>query len=349
MALTDLTERERRILEAVIQSYVETAEPAGSRTLARRFGLGVSPATIRNTLSDLEEKGYLFHPHTSAGRIPTDRAYRMYVDSLVELAPLAAQERDRLVERILAGGSAIETVLRCAAQSVGVLTQELGVALGPRLDEIVLERLDLVRLSAERLLLVLTLRGGAMRTIFVEAPGSVADEAIAEVTVVLNERLGGLRLGEIRTTSADRLRDGVAGGRPAARELLNIFVQEAETVFDVPVAPGDDGVVLGQASVLAEQPEFASGDSLRRLIELTETRQHLAELLRQRSAKPGISITIGNEHADPRLGNLTIVTAEYRAGPLTGVIGVIGPTRMPYEKVISLVGHTSRLVTDLLG
>jgi heat-inducible transcriptional repressor len=349
MALTDLTERERRILEAVIQSYVETAEPAGSRTLARRFGLGVSPATIRNTLSDLEEKGYLFHPHTSAGRIPTDRAYRMYVDSLVELAPLAAQERDRLVERILAGGSAIETVLRCAAQSVGVLTQELGVALGPRLDEIVLERLDLVRLSAERLLMVLTLRGGAMRTIFVEAPGSLADEAIAEVTVVLNERLAGLRLGEIRATSADRLRDGVAGGRPAARELLNIFVQEAETVFDVPIAPGDDGVVLGQASVLAEQPEFASGDSLRRLIELTETRQHLAELLRQRSAKPGISITIGNEHADPRLGNLTIVTAEYRAGPLTGVIGVIGPTRMPYEKVISLVGHTSRLVTDLLG
>jgi heat-inducible transcriptional repressor len=349
MALTDLTERERRILEAVIQSYVETAEPAGSRTLARRFGLGVSPATIRNTLSDLEEKGYLFHPHTSAGRIPTDRAYRMYVDSLVQLAPLAAQERDGLVERILAGGSAIETVLRCAAQSVGVLTQELGVALGPRLDEIVLEHLDLVRLSAERLLMVLTLRGGAMRTIFVEAPGQLADEAIAEVTVVLNERLAGLRLGEIRATSAERLRDGVAGGRPAARELLNIFVQEAETVFDVPIAPGDDGVVLGQASVLAEQPEFASGESLRRLIELTETRQHLAELLRQRSATPGISITIGNEHADPRLGNLTIVTAEYRAGPLTGVIGVIGPTRMPYEKVISIVGHTSRLVSDLLG
>jgi heat-inducible transcriptional repressor len=349
MALTDLTERERRILEAVIQSYVETAEPAGSRTLARRFGLGVSPATIRNTLSDLEEKGYLFHPHTSAGRIPTDRAYRMYVDSLVEMAPLAAEERDRLVERILAGGSAIETVLRCAAQSVGVLTQELGVALGPRLDEIVLEHLDLVRLSADRLLMVLTLRGGAMRTIFVEAPGQLADEAIAEVTVVLNERLAGLRLREIRATSAERLRDGVAGGRQAARELLNIFIQEAETVFDVPIAPGDDGVVLGQASVLAEQPEFASGESLRRLIELTETRQHLAELLRQRSATPGISITIGNEHADPRLGNLTIVTAEYRAGPLTGVIGVIGPTRMPYEKVISLVGHTSQLVSDLLG
>ncbi len=150
---------------------METAEPAGSRTLARRFGLGVSPATIRNTLSDLEEKGYLFHPHTSAGRVPTDRAYRMYVDSLAQLAPLAAQERDRLVERILAGGSAIETVLRCAAQSLGVLTQELGVALGPRLEETVLQRLELVRLSAERLLLVMTLEAAQCARFSSRRPG----------------------------------------------------------------------------------------------------------------------------------------------------------------------------------
>lgn len=348
MSLRDLNDRERRILEAVIQSYVETAEPAGSRALTRRFKLGVSPATVRNTLSDLEEKGYLYHPHTSAGAIPTDRAYRMYVDSLVQLAPLAAQERDRLIERILAGGSAIETVLRCAAQSLGILTQELGVALGPRLEETVLRHLELVRLSADRLLLVMTLEGGAMRTIFVEAPGSLANETVAEVTVVLNERLAGLTVHEIRASLTDRLRDSVpAGGR--AQELLNIFVQEGDNVFDVPIAQDAANIVLGQASVLAEQPEFATGDSLRRLIELTETRDQLAELLRQRSAKPGISITIGNEHADPRFGKLTIVTAEYRAGPLAGVIGVIGPTRMPYEKVISLVSHTSRLVTDLLG
>src|ERR1700722_9106381 len=137
MPLPDLNDRERRILEAVIQTYVETAEPTGSRSLARRFGFDVSPATIRNTLSDLEEKGYLFHPHTSAGRVPTDRAYRMYVDSLAKLAALAVEEREKLVERILAGGSAIEMVLRCAAQSLGVLTQELGVALGPRLEETV--------------------------------------------------------------------------------------------------------------------------------------------------------------------------------------------------------------------
>lgn len=348
MSLRDLNERERRILEAVIQSYVETAEPAGSRTLARRFGLGVSPATIRNTLSDLEQKGYLYHPHTSAGRVPTDRAYRMYVDSLVQLAPLAAQERDQLVERILAGGSAIETVLRCAAQSLGILTQELGVALGPRLEQTVLRRLELVRVNSERLLLVMTLDGGAIRTIFVEAPGTLADEAIAEVTVVLNERLAGSSLRDIRASLADRLRDGAAQGS-AARELLNIFVQEGDSVFDVPIARDEANVVLGQASVLAEQPEFASGDSLRRLLELTETRERLAELLRQRSAKPGISITIGNEHADPRLGHLTIVTAEYHAGPLTGVIGVIGPTRLNYARIVPMVDYTARVVSRLLS
>ncbi len=350
MALTELNDRERRVLEAVIQSYVETAEPTGSRALVRRFGMDVSPATVRNTMSDLEEKGYLYHPHTSAGRVPTDRAYRMYVDSLMRLTPLPTQERGQLVERILGnggGGSAIETVLRGAAQSLGVLTQELGVALGPRLDESVLQHLELVRLSSERLLLVLTLEGGAVRTIFVEVSGAVAEEALAGVTVVLNDRLAGLKLREIRASLAERLRDTGATAGTGAGELLNIFIEEGEAMFDVPLT-GEDAVVLGQASVLAEQPEFASGESLRQLIELTETREQLGGILRQRSAHSGVSITIGTEHDDPRLGKLTIVTAEYRAGSLSGVIGVIGPTRMPYEKVISLVSHTLRLVSELL-
>ncbi len=349
MALPELNDRERRVLEAVIQTYVETAEPTGSRALVRRFGLGVSPATIRNTMSDLEEKGYLYHPHTSAGRVPTDLAYRMYVDSLIRLTPLAMQERDNLVERILgaggSSGSAIETVLRGAAQSLGVLTQELGVALGPRLDETVLQRLELVRLSADRLLLVLTLERGAVRTIFVEVGGAVAEEALAEVSVVLNERLAGLTLREIRASLPDRLRDTSAS--TGAGELLNIFIAEGDAMFEV-TRSSEDQVVLGQASVLAEQPEFASGESLRQLIELTETREQLGGILRKRSTTPGISITIGTEHDDPRLGKLTVVTAEYRAGSLSGVIGVIGPTRMPYEKVISLVSHTSRLVSELL-
>jgi heat-inducible transcriptional repressor len=347
MGFPELNDRERRVLEAVIQSYVETAEPAGSRTISRRFGLGVSPATIRNTMSDLEEKGYLYHPHTSAGRVPTDIAYRLYVDSLTRVAPIASSDRDLLAEQLAAGGggSTIEAILRRAAQSISVLTQELGMAVGPRLDQIVLQRLELVRLSSERLVLVLSLQGGAVRTIFVEISEQIADNALAEVAVVLNERLAGLTLSDSRSSLAARLRD--ANSAAGGRELLNIFVQEGDSIFDDPLKR-DESLVLGQASVLAEQPEFASSDKMRRLLALTESNEHLTELLRRRHVTPGLAITIGNEHGDPRFENFTIVTSEYRAGSLTGVIGVIGPTRMPYEKVIAVVTHASRLVSDLL-
>ncbi|HEX2778749.1 MAG TPA: heat-inducible transcriptional repressor HrcA [Gemmatimonadaceae bacterium] len=349
MPIPELSERERRVLEAVIRTYVQTAEPAGSRTLSRRFGLGVSPATIRNTMSDLEEKGFLFHPHTSAGRVPTDMAYRVYVDSLMRLPspPVDEGERARLHEQIKSGGSAIEAIIARAAQSLGVLTQELGVALGPRLDEAVLERVELIRLSAERILMVLTLKAGVVRTVFVEVPGEIADAALAHVALVLNERLGGLALHEIRASLGSRLRDASTTAN-GTRELLNIFVQEGEQLFDTPAPAREPSVVLGQASVLAEQPEFAQAPQMRRLIELTETPERLAEVLRRRQGTQGISVTIGNEHSDPRLERFTVVTAEYRAGSLGGVIGVIGPTRMPYEKVVSLVRHTSQLLTDLL-
>lgn len=342
---SELSERERQVLEAVIQSYVATAEPAGSRTLSRRFGLGISPATIRNTMSDLEEKGFLYHPHTSSGRVPTDKAYRTYVDSLIRVDPVSSEERRKLAEEIRGDRSAIETILRRAAQSLGILTQELGVALGPRLDRATLRRVELVRVSAERLLMVLSLTGGAVRTVFVEVPGVIADGAVVEITIVLNERLAGLTLEEVSRTLTERLRDVQTS--PDTAELLNIFVQEGEGVFGRAVEPVET-VVIGQPSLLADQPEFASNGRLRQLIELTETRQQLATMLGARPGANGLSITIGNEHGDPRLEPFTVVTAEYHAGSLSGVIGVIGPTRMPYEKVIALVGHTSRLVSDLL-
>lgn len=345
-----LTRRERLVLEAVIQTYVQTAEPAGSRALSRRFGLGVSPATIRNTMSDLEEKGFLSHPHTSAGRVPTDKAYRAYVDQLLSAGPIGSAAPDPLqsqLERELAEGStAIEEILRRAAQSLGVLTQELGVALGPRLDTVRLERLELVRITSGRLLVVLSLRGGVMRTVFVEVDGEIADAALAEVTVVLNERLAGLTLAEVRSSIGERLRDSVTAGH--ASDLLNIFVEEGEQLFETALAGNTGSVVLGQPSVLAEQPEFSAVQSMRRLLALTETPARLGEAIRRRDHARGICITIGNEHDDPHLDQFTVITAEYQVGSLNGVIGVIGPTRMSYDKVIALVTHTSRLVTDLL-
>jgi heat-inducible transcriptional repressor len=267
--------------------------------------------------------------------------------SLASVDQLTVADRARLADEIGGGGSTIEVILRRAAQSLGVVTQELGVAIGPRFEQAVLRRIDLVRLSSDRLLMVLTLDRGAIRTIFVEVPGDLVDEAIAEVSRVLNERLAGLQLTEISNSLAERLRDATS---EASDGLLNVFVAGGARLFDAASASeGRSDVLIGQPSLLADQPEFASGERMRRLIELTETPDELGALLRQRATLgSGLSITIGDEHGDPRMEPFTVVTAEYSAGGLSGVIGVIGPTRMPYEKVVSLVSHTSRLVSDLL-
>jgi heat-inducible transcriptional repressor len=341
---TSLNERERQVLEAVIETYVATAEPAGSRTISRRFGLSLSPATIRNTMSDLEEKGYLYHPHTSAGRIPTDLAYRVYVDSLMHLPPVSPSDAHQIREE-LSERNAVDQILQRAAQVLGVLTKELGVAVGPSLEESVLERVELLQASSDRLLLVLTLKSGLVRSIFVEVPTEMAPEAVVQVALVLNERLAGLTLREIRATLSDRLRDAAPDAH--SNELLNIFIQEADDLFDVPAAGSPGGVVLGSAQMLAGQPEFGTKERLQGLMEVTERRDLLREALAKRLGR-GLSITIGSEHRDATLAPFTLVTASYQLGPLTGVIGVMGPTRMPYDKIVALVDHTSRLVGELL-
>jgi heat-inducible transcriptional repressor len=337
-----LSQREWQVLEAVVQSYIETAEPAGSRTIAKRFPLGVSAATIRNTMSDLEDRGYLFHPHTSAGRIPTDRAYRAYVDTLIWRRPVAVSESERLHQELKANPGAIERILEKAAQVLGVLTQELGVAIAPSFDEAVLERLELMQVAADRLLMILVIRGGLARTLFIELASQLPREAVATVSRVLNERLSGLALREIRASLRQRLRDSAPG--PGASELLNIFIEEADHLFDLPET---GQVVLGSPSLLAGQPEFHSNQRMRSLLEITERRDVLREALRNRD-RPGVTVTIGGEHPEPALSAFTIVTSSYRCGALTGVIGVMGPTRMPYDKILALVEHTSRLVEDLV-
>ena len=206
-----------------------------------------------------------------------------------------------------------------------------------------LERLELVQVAAERLLLVFNLRSGAVRTIFVEVPGLLAPNSVQQVAQILNQRLSGLTLKEIRGTLPERLRD--ASGTADGRELLNIFIAEGDGLFDL--SNEESGVVLGSAQMLADQPEFASNSRMRELLRLTEGRDLLKQAFESRRQR-GLSITIGAENPDTRLSDFTLVTSSYEAGGLKGVIGVMGPTRMPYDKIIGLVEHTSRLVEGLL-
>lgn len=351
MSEAALSEREGKVLEAVIRAYVETAEPAGSRHIARRCGLGVSAATVRNTMADLEEKGFLYHPHTSAGRIPTDRAYRFYVDSLMPTPRLSGPEQRRLRRELGEAESTgpLARLLRQTAQALGLLTGELGLASLPRLDDAVLQRLELISLSAEKVLVVLHLGGGVVRTVYVDVRTSVPPEALAPVTAILNERLAGRMLREIRQTLPERLRDPAPPIDASAGELLNVVLQSADELFEMREITGDV-VHLGPASVLAAQPEFASESRLKSLIELTENRDLLAEVLAERvNTSVPLSITIGTEHQLPELTAFTLVTSEYRAGNLSGVLGVIGPTRMPYARVTAIVESASALLSRLLS
>jgi len=341
-----LSERELRVLEAVVRAYVDRAEPAGSRTISRDYGLGVSPATVRNTMSDLEAKGYLDHPHASAGRVPTDRAYRYFVDRIMQPTDLSAEDEAQLVRELEASEfSAVEQLVRRATRALSVLSLELGLAVAPRLDDARLESIDFVTVSSDKVLMIATIESGVVRTIYVDLPGGVPGEILAELSRVMNERLAGHTLAEIRRSLPERLRDSdVPSG---AAELLNIFLQSGTELFR-PTDADESNVHIGRASVLALQPEFTSEERLKGLIELTEQRDLLAGALTARDHTAGLSITIGTENAAEALTDFTLVTAEYAVGDLKGVIGVIGPTRMPYEKVISIVGSTSRLVSNIL-
>lgn len=347
MVGTELSERERQVLEAVVRTYVDTAEPAGSRTVSRSYDLGVSAATVRNTMSDLEEKGYLYHPHTSAGRVPTDVAYRFFVDRLME--PLAPSPQERAdLERQLegAGTSAVERLVIHATRALSIISHELGIAVAPRLDDAVLEKLELIKVSSAKVLLVATIGGGMVRTVYVDLPVEVPHETLVTVTVAMNERLGGQPLTEIRRTLPQRLRDAAVDEQSA--ELINIFVQSGAELFDLN-ALSESQLLLGPASVLAGQPEFESGEQLKNLISLTEEKDLLAHAVGSRDHGGRLRITIGEENDSSMLSDFTLVTAEYRVGDLKGVIGVIGPTRMPYEKVVTIVDYTSSLVTRILA
>jgi heat-inducible transcriptional repressor len=343
----DLSDRERQVLEAVVRTYVDTAEPAGSRNVSRRFDLGVSAATVRNTMSDLEEKGYLTHPHTSAGRVPTDLAYRFFVDRLMEPFTLSARDRAKIQRELDATRtSPVERLVRHTVWALSLLSNELGVAVAPRLAAAVLESLELIQVSSDKVLLVATIRGGVVRTVYVDLPVEVPRKTLVTLTVALNERLAGLTLHEIRATLPDRLRDAHAGDAGASK-LLNIFVQSGAELFSLQDLDADR-IHLGSTSVLAAQPEFESGERLKGLIELTEQRDLLAQAVGSREHRGRLRITIGEENDSQALSDFTLVTAEYRVGGLKGVIGVIGPTRMPYEKVVSIVDYTSTLLTHIL-
>ncbi len=342
MAFENLTRREKAVLQSLIDYYIATAKPVGSRLIACKFELGVSPATIRNTMQDLEEMGLVTHPHVSAGRVPTDKGYRLYVDSMIEPEELTSSEEKQINSEIMVDYAAVEDLLDQTSRVLGLISNQLGVTIAPRFDQGVLSRINLIPVAEKKILVVMAVKHGLIRTVLLEAESSLQTETLEKTASILNERLCGLTLGEIKGSMEQRLKE-VSTADP---KLIRVFLESSENLLNFPET---EQVHLGGTTNIVDQPEFKDRDKLRSLIELIEEKRILAELVSAKGIKNGITITIGKEMERGEMQSCSLVTSSYKAGKVAGTIGVIGPTRMRYAKLVSLVDYTAKLLSDILS
>jgi len=339
-AFTNLSQRERQVLASLITHYISSADPVGSRVIANKFMTDLSPATIRNTLQDLEELGLLVQPHTSAGRIPTDLGYRVYVDYLIQPNQLTQGLKDTIRQRILKEGRGINEILGQTCKVLSEITTQLGVTIAPKFDAGVLKRLELIPVSNDRIMAVVVVQSGLARSVILEIEAAISDQILHEVEQVLNERLAGLTLGEIRDSLSTRLADVSGRGR-----LINILIDSKEKIWAESMP---DEIHLSGADRLVSKPEFASQEKLSELLKALENGKILTEFLRNQEDE-GLVITIGKENRFIEVMNCSLVTSSYRVGKIKGTVGIIGPTRMPYSQLVSVVEYTARTISEALS
>ena len=335
-----LSDREREVLASLITQYIASADPVGSRLIANKFMTDLSSATIRNTLQDLEEQGLLKQPHTSAGRVPTDLGYRFYVDFLLQPEELSQEIKDEIKSKILKEGQGINEILGQTCRVLSDITKQLGVTMAPRFDAGILKRLELIPIAEDRLMAVVVVRSGLARSVIIEIEAAVSDSILSELEQVINERLAGLTLGEIRKTVVQRMADVSGHGK-----LLNLLIDSRDNIWK---ESEESGLHLSGAGQLVTKPEFASKEKLSELLKVMENGKILSDFLNQQEEE-GLLITIGNESKFSEVLNCSLVTSSYRVGNIKGTVGIIGPTRMPYSQLVSVVEYTARTISETLS
>lgn len=340
MAFENLSKREKEILGNLIDFYIATADPVGSRAIATKFRMGISSATVRNTMQDLEELGLIQQPHTSAGRIPTDLGYRVYVDYLLKPESLTPREKAFIKKSILKEGRGVNEVLGQTCRVLSEITSELGITIAPRFEQGVLKRVNMIPLTSERLMLVVVVESGLARSVIMEIEAAISDDALREFERVLNERLAGLTLGEIRDTVSKRLADVTGHGK-----LIKLIVESRDRIWTEDRA---EDVHVAGTDLLVRQPEFSDLGKVSEIIKLIEDGRVLSEFLNQ-ADNEGLIITIGKENKFTEVMNCSLVTSRYQVGKVSGTIGIIGPTRMAYSKLVSVVEYTARTISEVLS
>ncbi|MBI2618541.1 MAG: heat-inducible transcription repressor HrcA [Ignavibacteriales bacterium] len=337
----DLNDRERGILRHVVYNYIQTATPVGSRYISKRFESQLSPATIRNVMADLEEQGFLSHPHTSAGRIPTDLGYRYYVDFLMDVERLSEEEKREIHRQLDRTGDPNE-LLRESSRLLSRISRQLSIVSSPHLSGGVFERLELIPISNSRLLVVMSIRSGLVRTIMLEVVHDLRRDVLDNLGGLLNERLSGLTLQQIRDTFAQRVQDM----KDEQSGLVRLFIESVDQLF---TDLRDEKFHIAGTQNIIEQPEFVDPRNFRSVIELVENEDFIVHLLeKHEGTDKDFVITIGTENNESRAQDYSFVTTTYELDGVTGRVGIIGPKRMNYSKVIPLVDHVARSIAQML-
>lgn len=343
----ELTDRQRRILARLVAEYIDQGEPVSSSWLAEHSALGLSSATVRNVLARLEEQGLVRQPHTSAGRVPTDSGYRLYVDALLD-----ARKRPRprpLVEARLRQSGTLGDLLEGVSQELSRVSQHVGFAMAPAGASTQLRHIDFVGLDSRRVLVIVVATGGEITHRVVESEERPDDTTLRQAANYINSEFAGLTLEEARVAIARRMRE--------ERALYDALMARALQLARSGLAELTSGETLHVqgASLLLEQllgptvDRDAALDALRVLFRMIEEKHQMIELLSQCIDGPGLTVVIGSEHLSPDLQPFSLVASTFHDGRRRGTIGVIGPTRMRYQKAISVVDDVSQAVSRVLG
>ncbi len=341
-----MDERKKQILHALIRDYVDVGEPVGSRTIAKKYGLGVSPATIRNEMSDLEEMGFIIQPHASAGRVPSDKGYRYYVDNLMEPEEklLSDEEQQRLADFFDGCAAELEQLFQQSCKLLSNMTNYTAMLVKPKLSESVLERFKLVRLNENQLLAIMITDDGKIHNKIMKLPVTLSDLNLAEVEAVLQ----GLSLAQVADSLTMEIARHLLQQQSRLQQALALL---QELLLDYSRTDQDSSLLIQGTLNLLKQPEFHDVDTVRELFTVLETDEVVKELLLVASKqRHGTVVYIGDELNSQGMSACSMVTTPfYVNGEKVGSIGVLGPTRMPYPKVIALVEQIGQQVSRKSG
>lgn len=344
--ISDMNDRSREILRLVVEAFVETGEPVGSRTLSRKLQSGLSPATVRNVMADLEDSGLLYAPHTSAGRLPTDAGLRLFVDGLLEIGNLSAEDRRAIEESCAATGKSVNQVLEEASGLMSGLSQCAGLVVAPKTDAR-LKHMEFVPIGPGRALVVMVTETGMVENRVVELPMDLPASALQEASNFLSAKLGGRTLDETyETVSAE-----IAANK-AQIDTLTTKVVEAGLATWSDVSSGDGVLIVrGQANLLQDVQALDDLERIRTLFSALEAKENMLRLLEAADGAEGVQIFIGAESQLFSLAGCSMIVSPYtnEAEKVVGAIGVVGPTRMNYARIIPMVDYTSKVVGRLLG